>query len=162
MSTTFHPQTDGQSERTIQTLEDMLRACVMDFWGSWEDHLALIEFAYNNSYQASIQMAPFEALYGRPCRSPVCWTRVGERSLLGSEFIRETTENIKLIRPRLLIVQSRQKSYVDKKKRTLEFEAGDHAFLRVSPSVEFYNSSKTKSYHRDALGLLKCLTMWVK
>ena len=67
MSTNFHPQTDGQSERTIQTLEDMLRACVLDFNGSWEDHLALAEFAYNNSYQASIQMAPYEALYGRPC-----------------------------------------------------------------------------------------------
>ena len=80
MSTAFHPQTDGQSERTIQTLEDMLRACVMDFRGSWEDHLALIEFAYNNSYQASIQMAPFEALYGRLYRSPVCWTEVGEKT----------------------------------------------------------------------------------
>ena len=133
MSTAFHPQTDGQSERTIQTLEDMLRLCVMDFRGSWEDHLALIEFAYNNSYQASIQMAPFEALYGRPWRSPVCWTEVGERSLLGPEYIRETTKNIKLIRQRLLIAQNRQKSYADKKRRTLEFEIGDHAFLRVSP-----------------------------
>ena len=74
MSTAFHPQTDGQSERTIQILEDMLRACVLDLKGSWEEHLPLIEFAYNNSYQASIQMAPYEALYGRPCRSPICWT----------------------------------------------------------------------------------------
>ena len=72
MSTAFHPQTDGQSERTIQVLEDMLRACILDFKGSWEDHLPLVEFAYNNSYQASIQMAPNEALYGRPCRSPIC------------------------------------------------------------------------------------------
>ena len=83
MSTAFHPQTDGQSERTIQTLEDMLRACVLDFGGSWEDHVGLIEFAYNNSYHASIEMAPFEALYGRPCRSPVCWAEVGDRALLG-------------------------------------------------------------------------------
>ena len=80
-STTFHPQTDGQSERTIQTLEDMLRACVMEFKGSWDTHLALMEFAYNNSYQASIEMAPFEALYGRKCRTPVCWDEVGERRL---------------------------------------------------------------------------------
>ena len=77
-STAFHPQTDGQSERTIQTLEDMLRACVIDFEGSWDQHLPLIEFAYNNSYQASIQMAPFEALYGRKCRSPVGWFETGE------------------------------------------------------------------------------------
>ena len=82
-STTFHPQTDGQSERTIQTLEDMLRACVMEFKGSWDTHLALMEFAYNNSYQASIEMAPFEALYGRKCRTPVCWDEVGERRLVG-------------------------------------------------------------------------------
>ena len=79
MSTVFHPQTDGQSERTIQVLEDMLRACVLDHKGSWEEHLPLVEFAYNNSYQASIQMAPYEALYGRPCRSPYVgprWERV--------------------------------------------------------------------------------------
>ena len=72
MSTAFHPQTDGQSERTIQVLEDMLRECVLDHKGSWEEHLPLVEFSYNNSYQASIQMAPYEALYGRPCRSPLC------------------------------------------------------------------------------------------
>ena len=77
MSTAFHPQTDGQSERTIQVLEDMLRACDLDHKGSWEEHLPLVEFSYNNSYQASIQMAPYEALYGRPCRSPLCWTEVG-------------------------------------------------------------------------------------
>ena len=78
-STAFHPQTDGQSERTIQTLEDMLRACVMEFKGSWDTHLALMEFAYKNSYQASIEMDPFEALYGRKCRIPVYWDEVGER-----------------------------------------------------------------------------------
>ena len=74
MSTTFHPQTDGQSEMTIKILEDMLRACVLDLKGSWEKHLPLVEFVYNNSYQASIQMAPYEALYEWPCRSPICWT----------------------------------------------------------------------------------------
>ena len=67
ISTAFHPQTGGQSERTIQTLEDMLRASVLDFKGSWEEHLPLVEFAYNNNYQESIRMAPYEALYGRPC-----------------------------------------------------------------------------------------------
>ena len=86
-STTFHPQTDGQSERTIQTLEDMLRAYVMEFKGSWDTHLALMEFAYDNSYQASIEMTPFEALYGRKCRTLVCWDEVGERRLVGPELV---------------------------------------------------------------------------
>ena len=82
-STAYHPQTDGQSERTIQILEDMLRACMMDFRGSWEDHLPLVEFAYNNSYQASIGMAPFAALYGRRCRSPLSWDGIGDSELHG-------------------------------------------------------------------------------
>ena len=115
MSTAFHPQTDGQSERTIQVLEDMLRACVLDFKGSWEEHLPLVEFSYNNSYQASIQMAPYEAIYGRPCRSPICWTEVGESSTKGLDLIRDTTEKVGLIRKRLLTAQSRQKSYADKR-----------------------------------------------
>ena len=112
-STAFHPQTDGQSERTIQILEDMLRACVLDFHGTWEDHLPLVEFTYNNSYQVSIQMAPFEALYGRPCRSPLSWAEVGEIEALGPEFARETTEKVRLIRQRLLTAQSLQKGYAD-------------------------------------------------
>ena len=89
-STAFHPQTDGQSKRTIQTLEDMLRACVMEFKGSWDTHLALMEFTYNNSYQTSIEMAPFEALYGRKCRNLVCWVEVGERRLVGPELVQIT------------------------------------------------------------------------
>ena len=97
MSTTFHPQTDGQSEKTIQVLEDMLRACVLDHKGSWEEHLPLVEFAYNNNYQASIQMAPYEALYGRPCRSPICWTEVEESSITGPDLNRDTSEKVSLI-----------------------------------------------------------------
>ena len=97
-STAFHPQTDGQSERTIQTLEDMLRACVIEFSGSWDDHLALIEFAYNNSYQASIGMAPYEALYGRPCRTPLCWSETGEQQLVGPEIIQQTVAKVEVIR----------------------------------------------------------------
>ena len=131
MSTAFHPQTDGQSEWTIQILEDMLRACVLDLKGSWEEHLPLVEFAYNNSYQASIQMAPYKALYGRPCRSPICWTEVGESSIIGPDFIRDTLEKVGMIRKRLLTAQSRQKSYADIRRRPLEFEAGDHVFLKV-------------------------------
>ena len=78
MSTAYHPQSDGQTKRTIQTLEDMLRACVLDFGGSWEDHLHLVEFAYKNSYHSSMGMAPFEALYGRQCRSLTCLLEFGE------------------------------------------------------------------------------------
>ena len=77
-STAFHPQTDVQSERTIQTLKNMLRMCVLDHGGSWDEHLPLVEFAYNNSYHSSIEMAPYEALYGRKCRSPLCWDEIGE------------------------------------------------------------------------------------
>ena len=87
MSTTFHPQTDNQSERTIQTLEEMLQAWVLDLKGNWEEYLPLVVFAYNNSYQVSIQMAPYEALYGRPCRSLVCWTEVGERPTTGPDLV---------------------------------------------------------------------------
>ncbi|XP_073112178.1 uncharacterized protein [Elaeis guineensis] len=133
-STAFHPQTDGQSERTIQILEDMLRACVMDLGGAWDNHLSLVEFAYNNSYQASIQMAPFEALYGRKCRSPICWDEVGERKLLGPEIVQQTVEKVHMIQERLRTAQSRQKSYTDNRRRELEFHVGDHVFLRISPT----------------------------
>ena len=142
MSTAFHPQIDGQSERTIQVLEDMLRACVLDFKGSWEENLALVEFTYNNSYQASIQMAPYEALYGRPYRSPICWMEMGENSTTGPDLIRDTTEKVGLIRKRLLTAQSRQKSYADKRRRHLEFEAGDHVFLKVMPKRGVVRFSK--------------------
>ena len=122
MSTTFHPQTDGQSKRTIQVLEDMLRACVLDHKGSWEEHFPLMEFTYNNSYQASIQMTPYEALNGRPCRSPICWTEVGKSSITGPDLIRDTSEKVSLIRQSLLITQSWQKIYADVRRRPLEFE----------------------------------------
>ena len=85
----------------------MLRACVLDLKGDWEEHLPLVEFVYNNSYQASIQMAPYEVLYGRPCRSPICWTNVGEKSTTGLDFIRDTSEKVDLIRKHLLMAQSR-------------------------------------------------------
>ena len=106
MSTTFHPQTDGQSEMSIQVLKDMLQACVLDLKGSWEEHFPLVEFAYNNSDQANIRMAPYEALYGRPCRSSICWTELGERSITGPDLIRDTSEKVDLIRKCLLKAQS--------------------------------------------------------
>ena len=87
MSTTYHPQTDGQSERTIQTLEDMLRACIIDFGKSWNTHLPLIEFSYNNSYLTSIKAAPFEVLFRHKCISPLCWAEVGDTQLVKSQFL---------------------------------------------------------------------------
>ncbi|GKC82581.1 putative reverse transcriptase domain, ribonuclease H-like domain, aspartic peptidase domain protein, partial [Tanacetum coccineum] len=107
MSTTYHPQTDGQSERTIQTLEDMLHACVINFGKGRVNHLPLVEFSYNNSYHASIKAAPFEALYGRKCRSPICWTEVREAQILGPELIQETTEKIIQIKQRMQAARDR-------------------------------------------------------
>ena len=106
MSTAFHPQKDGQSKKTILVLEDMLRACVLYLKGGWEEHLSLVEFAYNNSYQVSIQMTLYEALYGRPCRSLIFWTEMGEISTTGPNLIRDTSEKVDLIRKRLLTAQS--------------------------------------------------------
>ena len=139
-------------------LEDMLRACVLDHKGSWEEHLPLVEFAYNNNYQASIQMTPYEALYGRPCRSPLCWTEVGERSITGTDIIRNTSEKVSLIRQRLLTAQSQQKSYTDVKRRPLEFEVGDHVFLKVMPKsgvVRFGKGSKLSSRFIGPFEVLK-------
>ncbi|KAD6795956.1 hypothetical protein E3N88_06852 [Mikania micrantha] len=132
-STAFHPQTDGQSERTIQTLEDMLRACALEWTGNWDEYLCLVEFAYNNSWQASIGMAPFELLYGRKCRAPICWDEVGEKTIEGPELVQITNEKVAIARERLKEAQSRQKSYADKHRRTLEFNVGDKVFLKVSP-----------------------------
>ena len=96
-STAYHPQTYGQSKRTIQTLEDMLRACVLDFNGSWARYLPLIEFTYNSSYQASIGMTPYEALYGRKCRSPLYWDELSERRILGPDIVQDTIDKVALI-----------------------------------------------------------------
>nr|GFB45973.1 putative reverse transcriptase domain-containing protein [Tanacetum cinerariifolium] len=133
LSIAYHPETDGQSERMIQTIKDMLRACAIDFGNSWDRHLPLVEFSYNNSYHASIKAAPFEALYGRKCRSHVCWSEVGDSQLTGLELIREMTEKIVQIKNRLLTAKSRQKSYTDVRRKPMEFEVGDKVMLKVSP-----------------------------
>ncbi|KAJ9538049.1 hypothetical protein OSB04_030782 [Centaurea solstitialis] len=133
LSTAYHPQTDGQSERTIQTLEDMLRSCVIDFSGNWDTHLPLVEFAYNNSYHSSIGMAPFKALYGRKCRTPTYCLEAGEKQFVGPEIIQEKADKVKGIRERLKAAQARQKSYVDKKLRPIDFQVGERVMLKVSP-----------------------------
>ncbi|GJS25150.1 putative reverse transcriptase domain-containing protein [Tanacetum coccineum] len=131
MSTAYHPQTDGQNERTIQTLEDMLRACVIDFGKGWVNHFPLVEFSYNNSYHASIKAAPFEALYGRKCHLPVCWTEVREAQILSPELIQETTERIIQIKQRMQAARDRQKSYADLKRKPMEFQVGDKVLGKV-------------------------------
>ncbi|GJX60039.1 putative reverse transcriptase domain-containing protein, partial [Tanacetum coccineum] len=115
ISTAYHLQTDGQSKRTIQTLEDMLRACVLDFGKGWDRHLPLVEFLYNNSYHTSIKAAPFKALYGCKCRSPICWAEVGDSQLTGPEIIHETTEKIVQIKSRIQATHDLQKSYAAEK-----------------------------------------------
>ncbi|GJZ55815.1 putative reverse transcriptase domain-containing protein, partial [Tanacetum coccineum] len=133
MSTAYHPQTDGQSKRTIQTLKYMLRACIMDFGGSWDVHLPLVEFSYNNSYHSSVRCAPFEALYGRKCRSPILWAEVGEGQLIGPGIVQETTEKVSQIKDRLKVACNCQKSYANKRRKPLEFSIGDHVLSKVSP-----------------------------
>ena len=105
----------------------------MEFKGSWDTHLALMEFAYNNSYQASIDMAPFEALYCRKCRTPVCWDKVGERRLVGLELVQITSEKVKVVCDNLKIARDRHKIYADNRRRDLQFEIGDRVFLKISP-----------------------------
>ncbi|KAL8108448.1 hypothetical protein AgCh_024778 [Apium graveolens] len=119
MSTAYHPQTDGQSERIIQMIEDILRTCALDFKGYWDDHLPLIEFSYNKSYHASTGMPPYEVLYGRKCRSPTYWDEVGECKLIGPELVQQTKEKVEVIRKRLIAAQDRQKKYTDQGRKDL-------------------------------------------
>nr|GEV02482.1 putative reverse transcriptase domain-containing protein [Tanacetum cinerariifolium] len=137
--------TGGQSERTIQTLEDMLRACVLDFRGGWDFHLPMVEFSYNNSYHSSVICAPFEALYGRKCCSPIMWVEAGEGQFIGPELMQETTKKISQIKDRLKAARDRQKSYGDKRIKPIEFSVGDYVLLKVSTwkcVVRFGNKEK--------------------
>ncbi|KAA3474334.1 DNA/RNA polymerases superfamily protein [Gossypium australe] len=132
-STTFYPQTDGQSERLIQVLEDMHQCCVLEFQGSWEKYLPLGEFTYNNSYHSSLKMAPYEALYGRRYRTPLYWTELKENQIHGVDLVRETEEKVKVIRDCLKATSDKQKSYSDLKRKEIEFKVGDKVLLKVSP-----------------------------
>jgi transposase InsO family protein len=132
-SSAYHPQTDGQTERTNQVLEDMLRACALKHGRSWDKSLPYAEFSYNNSYQASLKMAPFEALYGRKCRTLLYWNQTGESQVFGSEIFQEAEKQVQIIRENLKTAQSRQKSYADNRRRELIFEVEDFVYLKVSP-----------------------------
>ncbi|GJS40556.1 putative reverse transcriptase domain-containing protein [Tanacetum coccineum] len=111
----------------------MLRACVIDFGGSWDVHIPLAEFPYNNSYHSSIRCAPFKALYGMKCRSPVLWAVIGESSLIRPELVQEMTDKVVLIKEKLKAARDHQKSYADNRRKPLEFEVGDRVMLKVSP-----------------------------
>ncbi|GAU37339.1 hypothetical protein TSUD_395200 [Trifolium subterraneum] len=152
LSSAYHPQTDGQSERTIQSLEDLLRACVLEQGESWDSCLPLIEFTYNNSFHSSIGMAPFEALYGRRCRTPLCWYESGETVVLGPDIVQETTEKIRMIQEKMKASQSRQKSYHDKRRKDVEFQEGDHVFLRVTSTTGVGRTLKSKKLTSKFIG----------
>nr|GEY05644.1 putative reverse transcriptase domain-containing protein [Tanacetum cinerariifolium] len=123
----------------------MLRACAIDFGKGWKKHLPLVEFSYNNSYHVSIKAAPFEALYGRKCRSPVCWAEVGDTQLTGPEIIHETTKKIVQIRQHLQAARYRQRSYANVRRKPLDFQAGDRVMLKISPRKVSFDSKKREA-----------------
>jgi hypothetical protein len=131
-----------------RAMEDMSRACVLDFKSTRETHLPLVEFSYNNSYHSSIVMAPFEALYGRQCRSPVCWVEIGDNILLGPDLLRETTEKIIFIKDRLRRAQSRQNNYADHRRRNLEFEVGNQVLFK---SITYSGNNAIREEKREVI-----------
>lgn len=142
-SLAYHPQKDGQTERVNQILEDILRSCVLTSGKNWDEHLPLAEFSYNNSYQESIEMSPFEALYGRSCRTPLNWSESGERIIYGSELVAQAEKKVRVIQAILKKVQSRQISYANKRHRPLKFEKGI-MFIFVSLLLKMFNVSASR------------------
>jgi hypothetical protein len=131
-SSAYHPQTDGQTKRTNQILEDMLRACALQDKLGWDKRLPYAEFSYNNNYQANVKMSPFQALYGRNCRTPLHWDQPGEMQVFSTDILLEAEENIRMVRENLKAAQPRQQSYVDTRRTELSFEVGDYVYLKVS------------------------------
>jgi hypothetical protein len=132
-SSAYHPQTDGRTERTNQILEDMLRACALKYGKSWDKSMPYTKFSYNNSYQASIKMTPYEALYGCQCRTPLFWSQTGESQVFEPEVLKDAEKQIQMVHESLKVAQTRQKSYADKRRRDLSFGLGDFVYLKVSP-----------------------------
>src|SRR4051812_42386443 len=132
-STAYHPQSQGQVERVNKLLEDMLRACVISFGNKWEKSLPFAKFSYNNSYQDSLKMAPFEVLYGRKCRTTLNLSETGERTLIGPDIIQHAEDQVRIIREHLKVAQSRQKSNYDRKHKEMVYQPGEQASLRVTP-----------------------------
>src|SRR3954468_16531740 len=124
-STAFHPQSNGQVERVNQILEDMLRVCVISFGKNWEKCLPFVEFSYNNSFQSSLGMSPFQFLYGRTCRTPLNWTETGKRQFFGPDMIQEPEDQVRIIRERLKAAQSHQKTNYDRHHLDVHYEFGE-------------------------------------
>jgi hypothetical protein len=131
LSTTYHPESDGKIERTNRIIEDMLRMYVMDQPSKWEDYIHLVEFSYNNGYQASLKMSPFEALYGRKCNTPVSWDNPTDRAVVGPDLLKEMEEKMEKIKQNLKASQDRKKIYADKNRVFRYFKVGEHVFLKV-------------------------------
>jgi hypothetical protein len=132
-SSAYHPQIDGQTERVNHILEDMLRACTLQYGRSWDKSLRYAEFSYNNSYQESLKMAPFEMLYGRRCRTLLFWNKTGEQKVFGPDILPEAEKQVRMVRENLHVAQSRKKSYSNHRRRELSFEVGHFVYLMVSP-----------------------------
>jgi hypothetical protein len=130
-STSYHPQTDGQTERTNQIIEDILRMYVRTKPTKWEDYLHLVEFAYNNGYQTSAKLSPFEILYDRKCTTPISWDNLADRLMVGPEMLQEMENMVRKVQQNLKEAQDRHKSYADQKRRHLKFQVGDHVYLKV-------------------------------
>ena len=141
-------------ECTIQTFEDILRACIIDFEMNWDKHLPLVEFAYNNRFYSSSSMAPYEALYGRRCRSTIRWFEVGEPLLLGPDLVYKTLEKVHIIRNQLQMAYRWKKSYRDHRRRDLEFEEGDQAYLKISPIKVVVRLDKQEEVESSLCGSL--------
>lgn len=152
-SITFHPQTDGQSERVIQVLEDMLRSCVIDFKINWDKYVPLLEFTYNKRCYASLKMSQFEALNCK-CRTLSCWMELSERKIVGPDLVHEIKEKVVITRNHLKATKDRQKTYVDLKRKQISFEVGEKIFLKVSPWKKDHPislESKIESKHYKTL-----------
>jgi hypothetical protein len=128
-SSAYHPQT----ERVNHILEDMLRACALQYGRSWDKSLSYAEFSYHNSYQESLKMEPFEMLYGRRCETPLIWNETTEQKVFGPDMLQDTEKQVRMVRENLRVAQSRQKSYAEHRRGKLNFEVGDFAYLKVSP-----------------------------
>jgi hypothetical protein len=131
-SSAYHPQTNGQTERVNQILEDMLTTCALQYGRSWDKSLLYAEFSYNNSYQESLKMLPFEMLYGHRCQTSLFWSEVGEQVVFGPDILQEAEKKVHMVRENLQVVQSRQKSYTDHRRRDLSFQVGDFVYLKMS------------------------------
>jgi hypothetical protein len=156
-STAYHPQTDGQTERTNQVLEDMLRACAIQYGTSWDKCLPYAEFSYNNSHLASLKKSPFEALYGRKCTTPLYWDQIGERQVFGPDIVEEAEQLVQQVRENLRVAQTRQKSYADVRRRDLTFAVGDHVYLKVSPMRGIHRFNVRGKLAPRYIGLFKVL-----